>query len=290
MILDSEQLRTFLTIAETGSFTRAAEEVGRTQAAVSMQIKKLEDRIGRSLFDRSGRAVRLTPEGRTLLGYARKIIALNDQAVDAFSTEVYSGEVRLGLPDDYAERLLPMVLAAFHRSHPNVEIHIDCHSSNAVCNKIARGELDLGIVTHSDAGGTIVRREPLLWVGSDALAADMPDPVPLALGDETCAWRRAAFRALESVGRQGRVTFRSPSGSAICSAVAAGLVVSVLPQSAVRADLRVLTPVDGFPTLPMCDIALLRARHATEPVHDALARHITLRLNNLEAGSGEAAA
>lgn len=280
MVLDSDQLRTFVAVAETKSFTRAAQEVHRTQAAVSMQIKKLEERIGRPLFDRSGRETALTSDGRTLLTYARKIIALNDQAIDAFAQESFEGEIRLGLPDDYAERLLPMVLAAFHRTHPNVDIFVDCHSSTAIGCKIENGQLDMGLVTHSDTGGTIVRREQLVWIGSDALMAQDPDPVPLALSPEPCAWRRMAIDALWSQGRQAQISFCSHSAAALNSAVAAGLAYGVLPESAIRADVRVMTQADGFPQLPMCDIAILRARHATQPVHDALADHIVRRLSN----------
>jgi DNA-binding transcriptional LysR family regulator len=280
MVLDSDQLRTFVAVAETKSFTRAAQEVHRTQAAVSMQIKKLEERIGRPLFDRSGRETALTSDGQTLLSYARKIIALNDQAVDAFSQACFEGEIRLGLPDDYAERLLPMVLAAFHRTHPSVEICVACHSSNTVADKIEKGELDMGLVTHSDTGGAIVRREHLVWIGSDALVAQDPDPVPLALSPEPCAWREMAIRGLQAQGRQAQITFCSHSAAALNSAVAAGLAFAVLPESAIRPDVRVMTQADGFPPLPMCDIAIIRARHATQPVHDALADHIVRRLSN----------
>jgi DNA-binding transcriptional LysR family regulator len=281
MVLDSEHLRTFLAVAETRSFTRAAAEVHRTQAAVSMQIKKLEERIGRPLFERTGKQTSLTGDGRMLLTYARKIIALNDQAVDAFNAESFEGEIRLGLPDDYAERLLPVVLAAFHRAHPNVDICVECLPSFDVRDKLNAGALDLGIVTHSDTGGTIIRREPLVWVGSDTLAADIPDPIPLALNNEVCAWRSIALDALAAQGRESRVVFCSRSGSALNSAVAAGLAFGVLPESGIRSDLRVMTGDEGFPPLPMCDIALLRARHASQPIHDALAEHITRRLNNL---------
>ncbi|MEM8877692.1 MAG: LysR substrate-binding domain-containing protein [Pseudomonadota bacterium] len=288
MILDSDQLRTFVAVAETKSFTRAAQEVHRTQAAVSMQIKKLEERIGRALFDRSAKETKLTTHGQTLLSYARKIIALNEQAVGAFQQEGFAGEIKFGLPDDYAERLLPMVLAAFHRSHPGVEMTVECKSSNQVGQMVREGTLDMGLVTHADmslsnddrAVGTIVRREHLVWIGSDALAAQDPDPVPLALSPAPCAWRIMAIQGLQSQGRQAHITYCSHSAAALNSAVAAGLAFSVLPESAIRPDVRVMTAADGFPPLPMCDIAIVRAKHATLPVHDAMADHIMRRLSN----------
>lgn len=281
MILDNEQLRTFLAVAETGSFTRAADEVHRTQSAVSMQIKKLEERLGCMLFARTGRDVQLTGEGRTLVGYAQKILALNEQAMSAVSGEEMSGCVRLGLPDDYADRLLPRVLAAFGRTHPSVDVLVDCHSSNAISQKIRSGELDLGIVTYADTGGTIVRREQLHWVASESMTAALQDPIPLALGSEYCTWRHAAVDALRGAKRDWRVTYTSSSAAAINGAVAAGLAISVLPESAIRSDVRVLTQADGFPALPVCEIAMIRAAQATLPVHNALAMHIERRLNNL---------
>lgn len=289
MILDSDQLRTFVAVAETKSFTRAAQEVHRTQAAVSMQIKKLEERIGQPLFDRSAKETRLTSHGQTLLRYARKIIALNEQAVGAFQQDGFAGEIKLGLPDDYAERLLPRVLAAFHRTHPGIEMTVECKSSTEVGRLVREGALDMGLVTHADMSlgndgptmGTIVRREHLVWIGSDALAAQDPDPVPLALSPNPCAWRTMAIRGLQSHGKQAQVTFCSHSAAALNSAVAAGLAFSVLPESAIRPDVRVMTAADGFPPLPMCDIAIVRAKHATLPVHDAMADHIMRRLSNI---------
>jgi DNA-binding transcriptional LysR family regulator len=290
MILDSDQLRTFVAVAETRNFTRAAEEVHRTQAAVSMQIKKLEERIGRPLFDRSNRETRLTSDGQTLLSYARKIIQLNDQAVDAFNHDRFEGEIRIGLPDDYAERLLPMVLAAFHRTHPSVEICVACESSTAVARMVREGTVDMGLVTHGDMGmagqdpmsGTIVRRERLLWIGSDVLVSKETDIIPLALSPAPCVWRHMAVQSLEAKGLQPRITFCSHSASALNGAVAAGLAYGVLPETAIRPGVRIMGEADGFPPLPMCDIAIIRARHANQPVHDALADHIIHRLGNLE--------
>ena len=281
MLLDNDQLRTFLAVAETGSFTRAAEDVHRTQSAVSMQIKKLEERIGKPLFSRTGRDVRLTSEGRTLVTYAQKMMALNDAAVCAVSSEEVSGSVRLGLPDDYADRLLPRVLAAFGRTHPAVDVFVECHSSNYIATLVRNGEIDLGIVTYADTGGTIVRREQLHWVASESMTAAVQDPIPLALGGEHCNWRHAATSGLNRARRNWRITYTSSSAAAINGAVAAGLAISVLPESAIRSDVRVLTQADGFPALPVCEIAMIRAKHANQAVHNALAEHIERRLNNL---------
>jgi len=283
-LLDIDQLRTFAAIAETGSFTRAAEEVHKTQSAVSMQMKRLEERIGKPVFERDGRQSRLTADGQRLLEYARRMLQLNDEAVSAFAEPELTGSISLGLPDDYADRLLPRVLAAFARSHPGVEINVVCEQSTSIAQRIHEGSLDLGIVTNADYGGglsEIFRREPLYWVASEQHCAEDIDPLPLALGPQTCCWRRSALDALDRAGRTYRVAYVSPSAAALSGAILAGLAVSVLPESAVRNEMRILKKADGFPALPLCDIAYLRARQARLPIHDALVGHIVSRLGNL---------
>jgi DNA-binding transcriptional LysR family regulator len=289
--LDPDQLRTFLAIAETGSFTRAGEEVHKTQSAVSMQIKRLEERLARQLFERGGRIVRLTPDGRRLMDYAQRMIRLNAETVAAFTEPALSGEVRLGLPDDYAERLLPRVLSAFARTHPHVELIVNCHSSAALVNHVSAGKLDMAIVTHGDCGimGEVVRREPLHWVTSMEHTVHLADPLLLATGPHSCSWRAAAQQALDGVKKNYKIAYTSSSAAALSSAVNAGLAVAVLPESAVRAEMRVLTSADGFPSLPHCDIALLRSERARSPIHEVLASHIVTRIGNLPYRRMEAA-
>ncbi|MEJ8571055.1 LysR substrate-binding domain-containing protein [Microbaculum marinum] len=281
-LLDIELLRTFLTITETGSFTRAAEEVHRTQSAVSMQMKKLEEMIGRPLFERGARSVTLTPDGFRLLDYAQRIVSLSEEAAAVFSEPELQGQVTLGVPDDYADRLLPRVLQAFARSHPHVELVVRCEGSSSLGERIEKGELDLAIVTKCDVGeGEVIRREALNFVGAREHATHLADPLPLAAGPQTCSWRRSAQHALESVGRKYRVAYTSSSAAPLISAVLAGLAITILPESAVRPEMRVLTERDGYPALPPCDIGFLRARHARSAIHDALAHHIVTRIGNL---------
>ena len=204
-LLDIDQLRTFTAIAETGSFTKAADEVHKTQSAVSMQMKRLEERIGKPVFERDGRQSRLTADGQRLLEYARRILQINNEAVSAFAEPELTGSIRLGLPDDYADRLLPRVLAAFARSHPGIEIDVLCEPSTCIFKRIEEGRLDLGIVTHGDCGGLgeIFRREPLYWVASEQHCAEKIEPLPLALGQQTCTWRREALSP--STGTRGPI-------------------------------------------------------------------------------------
>ncbi|MBH0238228.1 LysR substrate-binding domain-containing protein [Methylobrevis albus] len=291
-VLDLDQLRTFVAIAEMGSFTAAADVVHKTQSAVSMQMRRLEERVGRAIFMRDGRQSRLTEDGRRLLEYARRLIRLNDETLIAFADPGLAGTIRLGLPDDYADRLLPTVLAGFSRINPSIEIAVDCQPSNVIATMIREDKLDLGIVTLCDnvVGGEVIRREPLFWVGSRDHFVHELDPLPLALGSETCAWRHAAVRALDREGRRFRISYTSGSAAALSGAVLAGLAVTVMAESTLRPTMRILGSRDGLPDLPMCEIAMIRSENASHPVHDALAGHIRCSLGNLAPESFVAAA
>src|SRR3954453_16710048 len=166
-LLDVDQLRTFIAIAETGSFTRAADIVHKTQSAVSMQIERLEERLDRGIFARDGRASKLTEDGQRLLDYARRIVKLNVETIAAFSDAALSGRVRLGVPDDYADRYLPEIMARFSRSHPAVELSVICEPTVDLLERIDGNEVDLAIVTNCESrrAAETFRRERLLWVG-----------------------------------------------------------------------------------------------------------------------------
>lgn len=284
-LLDTEQLQTFVAIAETGSFTRAAETVFKTQSAVSMQMKRLEERIGRQMFLREGRSVRLTQDGETLLDYARRIIDMNTQALMAFSECGLDGHIRLGTPDDYADRFLPEILARFARTHPKVEVTVLCEPSPMLADRIRNHDLDLALITHVEGRGPaeVVRREPLHWVTSARSCAHSCEVLPLALGRSTCDWRQAAEQALIEAGRPYRILYSSWHSMAVAAAVTAGLAISVLPESAVRHDMRVLGPSDGFPSLPSCKIALLRDYNKESDLVSALAEHIVSSLDTPKA-------
>jgi len=282
-LLDIDQLRTFVAIADTGSFTRSAEIVHKTQSAVSMQMKRLEERVGKAIFERNGRLSKLTEDGERLLDYARRIVRLNAECIASFNESELVGRVRLGLPDDYADRYLPEILARFSRSNPRAEVTVSCEPSPNLIDHIQNGDLDLAIITHVDRRGPseIVRVEQLLWVSSARHGVHEEAPVPLALGRSTCDWRHSATEALESAGRPFRILYVSWHSTAVGAAVLAGLAVSVLPESAVRPGMRILGPSDGFPALPSCKIGLIRNRHEGNPLADALGFHIRQSLDNL---------
>ncbi len=283
VMLDLDQLRTFVAIAETGSFTRAAEVVFKTQSAVSMQMRRLEERIGKPIFARDGRASRLTEDGERLLGYARRMVRLSDETVAAFDETELSGSVRLGTPDDYADRFLPEVLARFSRSNPRVEVSVICEQSTELIKHARTGDLDLAIVTYCGDGPVeVIRNEPLLWVASSQHCAADEEILPLALSRPPCLWRNAAVDALSGVGRKYRILYQSANSTAISAAVLAGLAVTVLAESALRPGMRVLSEAEGFPRLPTCEIGIIRSwNRPASAIVDKLAEHIVSSLDNL---------
>jgi DNA-binding transcriptional LysR family regulator len=282
-LLDVDQLRTFIAIAETGSFTKAADVVAKTQSAVSMQMKRLEERLERPIFARDGRASKLTEDGQRLLDYARRIVKLNVETLAAFSDDELSGRVRLGVPDDYADRYLPEIMARFSRVYPGVELTVICEPSIDLLKRIDGNEIDLAIVTNCESKRAVetFRRERLLWVTSNRHSTHTEAPLPLALGRPTCSWRRTAIDRLESSGRPYRVLYSSSNAGAVAAAVLSGLAVSVLAESGLRPGMRVLTAADGFPELPPCHVGLVRNAHESSTLANALAEHIVSSLDNL---------
>jgi len=281
--LDIDQLQTFIAIVDTGSFTKAAERVFKTQSAVSMQMRRLEERIGKQLFAKDGRGNRLTIEGEKLLNYARRMSRLNQEAIAAFDDNRLEGSLRIGTPDDYADRYMPEIIGRFAKTHPNVELYIVCEPSPSLAEKMARGELDIALVTHNPRArmSDVVRTEPLCWVGSanHLLRDDMP--VPLAVGRLDCSWRQLACAALDADGRDYQVLFTSWSSTVVTSAVLAGMAVSVLPESALRSGMKVLTQADGFPPLPPVQIGLMRRPGLSPSLMNAITDHITACLDNI---------
>jgi DNA-binding transcriptional LysR family regulator len=281
--LDLDQLQTFITIADTGSFTRAAEEVHRTQSAVSMQMRRLEERIGKPLFEKDGRSNRLTEEGDRLLGYARRLLRLNSETLAAFDDTRLEGQVRIGTPDDYADRFLPEIMGRFARSNPRVELSVVCEPTINLADLLRRGHLDIALVTQCDdvRPTEIVRREPLLWVTSASHSVHEEEVLPMAFGRPTCQWRRSACDVLAQMNREHRILFTSWSATVVIAAVLSGLAVSVLPECALRPGMRVLGEADGFGALPDVKIGILRGHSSKADIVDALARHISESLDNI---------
>ncbi len=287
--LDLDQLQTFVAISDTGSFTKAADTVFRTQSAVSMQMRRLEERIGKPLFEKDGRTNRLTEEGERLLSYARKLLRLNRETLAAFDDSQLEGQVRIGMPDDYADRFLPEIMGRFARSNPRIEMSVVCEPTINLAELVRRGQLDLALVTQCDDVNVseIVRREPLLWVTSASHAVHEEPVLPLAVGRPTCQWRRSATEVLQRSGREHRVLFTSWSATVVIASVLSGLAVAVLPECALRPGMRVLGEADGFAALPDCRIGILRGHSGHRDLIEAVARHITESLDNITTAADE---
>ena len=270
--LEPELLRSFVAIAETGSFTAAASRVHRTQSAVSMQIKRLEELLGRALFVREGRSVSLTRDGDTLLAHARRILRSHGEALAAFDRDALAGEVTIGAPDDYASTFLPRILARFAENHARVHVNVVCQPSVELLRRLAERTVDLALVSQGsgERGGTVVHHEPLVWVTSARHRVHEQEPLPLAIFEPGCSFRRAATESLATTGRATRIAYTSVSIAGILAALEAGLAVSVLMRSNVRPGLRILDQRDGFPPLPEAGITLQRASREPSPLIDRL--------------------
>ncbi len=275
-MLDTDQLRSFLAIVDSGSFTKAAERVHKTQSAVSMHIRRLEEQLGCALFVKQGRGAKLTVEGEKLIDFARRIIQVEAGAVAALSRRGLRGSARLGIPDDYAEAFLAEILARFNRRHPLVEVSVVCEASQELAAQVSAGALELALVTDHPGmqGFELLREEPLVWVAADRFRVEEGAPVPLALGSATCIWRRAAAEALARAPRATRGLVFSKNYSAIGTVVRAGLAVTTLPASMVGEGLRILGPEEGLPDLPMTRMGLIHAPGRASEEAKALAEAI----------------
>jgi DNA-binding transcriptional LysR family regulator len=267
--MDLELLRSFVSVVDAGGFTRAGERVHRTQSTVSQQIRRLEDSVGRPLLLRKGKRVSLTEEGERLLGYARRILALADEARDVVARSAPESIVRLGIPEDFAAYRLAQVLSKFARSRPDLRLDVRCDLSVRLRRDLARGEFDVALIKRdagdeSETGALATWPERLRWVTSKRFPVDIDrDPLPLAVFEQGCLYRRRAIHLLEAAGRTWRVAYTSPNLAGIQAAVSVGLGVSILRDVAVLADHRVLGPREGFPKLTNTEMALVIRPDAT---------------------------
>lgn len=274
--LDIDQLKTFLAIADHGGFSRAAAVVNRTQSAVSMQMRRLEEILGRSLFAREGRQSRFTEDGERLIAYARRLVALNDETVAVFTKPELTGSVRLGTPDDYADIFLPEILARFARSHPMVTVDVECFDSIVLKERVRRGDFDLAIVTFGSGAedGEVVRREDLLWVTSARHSPHEQTVLPVVLTQPGCPWRQAAVSALDAAARPYRIAYSSPNASTMNAAVMQGLAVTAMPRICLRPGMKILGAAEGFPPITSFGIGLIRRPGKLTAAAEALAAHV----------------
>ena len=257
---DMDLLRTFWWVRETGGFTAAARRLNSTQSTVSMQIRRLEDQVGTTLFQRLGRHVQATTDGERLASYAGQLLALNDQAWNDMTSAELSGRVRLGIPDDFAF-YLPEVIREFREQYPGVDLQVTCDLSVTLMNRLSADQLDLAVVTRHPRtpGGHLLRRERLVWVGAPDHQPEQQDPLPLSLFPrDICVFRERALSALSEAGRDWQVVYTSNSLTGQQAIVGAGLAVTALIPSMISPQLRQLGEEADLPELPNVEIALHR--------------------------------
>ncbi|BEV71338.1 MULTISPECIES: LysR substrate-binding domain-containing protein [unclassified Paludibacterium] len=281
--LDLEVLRSFVAGVELGSFAQAAERVSRSTSAVSAQLKKLEEQAGQPLLRKAGRGLVLTPAGEVMLAYARRLLALNDEAVQAVQgSGVQGGWLRFGMQEDFAETLLPTILGRFSRAHPQFGLDVKVARNQPLLDGLTRGELDLALVwdggeswPHRQAMGTL----PLHWIDSRESPCAWPGaaPVPLVLFEAPCLIRAAACTALEQAGHAWRQAFSSGSLSSLWAAVAAGLGVTVRTPAGLPETLMIR---HDLPPLPAIRCLLCRAEDVPSPGVGRLADTVTRALQD----------
>jgi DNA-binding transcriptional LysR family regulator len=276
-LLELDILRTFVAIAETGNFTLAAATVYRTPSAVSMQIKKLEEMLGRAVFNRDARSVSLTNDGEMLLGYARRMLAINREAVSKFVMPDIEGVVRFGSPDDFGERVLPVVLKRFAQSHPTIAVDVVIDQSVNLRRRMSERTLDITLLTNSSmahaADCEILFSEPIVWAGMKGGCAYLREPLPVSLWEEGCAWRAGALEALGREGRDYRIAYMSAHTAGQRAAILSDLAVAPLPKSFIGEDLVELCAEDGLPEIGDYSLAMMVVPEASAPV-GALAEHL----------------
>jgi len=280
--LDIALLRTFVAIVDTGGLTSAGRKVGRTQPAITHQIRRLEDLVGRTLFDDNRRKLSLTHDGEVLLEFARAMLRLNDEARDRFSAPDIAGHVTLGTPDLYASYILPEVLENFSRSHPNVEIELRCTRSIHLHAALERDEIDIALMTNQPEfrRGQLIRREPLVWVAGVGSSPELRKPLPLAVLPQGSVYRHLALEALGSAGQQWSIRSVCDSIAGLQAAVFAGLAVSVFPRCAIIPNVRCLDEADGLPKLPPVELVMHRKSQGISDAAEQLAQYIARELGD----------
>lgn len=284
---DFDLLRTFVTVVDNGGFTRAAERLGRTQSTVSLQIKRLEDGLGQTVFTRHRREPELTAAGEVLLAYARRLLVIADEARVRLLEPDVGGTVRLGTPEDFAALHLAEALARFTRAHPQVSLQVNCDFTANLLEGFSRGQYDLVLCKREPQGpgGSLkVWREPLVWAASERFQHNPDDPVPLVLAPNPDIYRRRAVTSLEEQGRSWRIVYTSASFAGIQAAVRGGLGLTVLPKEMVTAGLVIIGPEHGFPELADTEIVLMRAAGNLPKAAEMLAEDIVRALGSPTSG------
>ena len=273
--LDINVLRTFVAGIEHGSFAQASVRIGRSQSAVSAQLQKLEEQVGRPLLRKQGRGLVLTEVGDIMLSYARRLLDLNDEALHAVQGTEFEGPVRLGLPQDFAEHWLPGVLGRFTRRHARVRIEVQVDRGAELLNSVESGRLDLALTWGIPDGvhAEQLAELPIFWIGpaNGELPICAGEPLPIIAFEPPCRFRAAGISALDGAGLTWRLAFSSPSLTGLWAAVTAGLGVTMRTRVGLPAGVRVLGSAEGgLPQLPRIALSLHASEAAPTPAAASL--------------------
>jgi DNA-binding transcriptional LysR family regulator len=284
-VFEPVQLRSFLAVAETLSFTKAAERLGLAQPTVSQHVRKLEAAAKRALVARDTRDVRLTDNGDAMAGFARNILSAHDSAARYFSGSAMRGRLRFGTADDLAITGLPRILREFRQLYPQINLELTVSQSDQLYKRVNAGQLDLVFVkwVGEAKDGTVVRHDKFAWVGVEQTVLDPASPVPLICYPAPSVSRKLAIDALEAMGRTWRVTCSTKQIAGVLAAVRAGIGVAVMPSSLVPEDLTVITKRFNLPPVGDVDFTLIRNPLANAEVVDALTQAIIGRTLNKQA-------
>ncbi|HEV7248472.1 MAG TPA: LysR substrate-binding domain-containing protein [Shinella sp.] len=288
--LESDLLRIFVAVAQAGNVTHAAERLGRTQSAVSMQIRKLEDSVGATLFERGPRGVALSLEGKRLLPYARRIVGLVDETTAAMRTAPLDGPVRVGIPEEYNQTVLPNALAAFAEIHPGTEVTVFCGYTEQQMEALEADEIDLAVIFDWCEGtsGEILAIDPTVWVASVAHKRHLERPVPVAVYWQSNWCRDFALRSLEQHTIPYRIAYTCDTRGGLCSAVASGLAIAPLSRSNIPPGARELTGADGFPSIDSSRVVLKRNPRRGGPAIDGMADMLRKSFGPVAAAANQA--
>ncbi|MCZ4281059.1 LysR substrate-binding domain-containing protein [Kiloniella laminariae] len=282
--LPTDLLRTFTTVMDLGGITRAAEVLGRSQPAISLQLKRLEELIDIPLFVRAGKRVKLTEDGEALGVYARQILALNDEAVSRLRSPRVGGVVRVGLPSDFAVSILPTILGGFTRAHDGITLEVTCGISRDLVRGMEKQDYDVVIALCGESPFVSLAKtwtDRLVWVSNGDASLLAEEPLPLIVYPQGCLYRQRTVEALNRAGRNWRVAYSSPSQSGIEAAVKAGLGVTVLSEKTVPSSLVPIAVENGFPGLADVEVGLFYRQPDLSEAGLRLVNYITGSMDSL---------
>ncbi len=280
-LLDMDTLRAFVALADLGGLAQAGRRIGRTEAAISQQLKRLEERAGQDLFTRQGRRLKMTEAGELLLGYARRILALNDEALAAVRGIDLSGQVRFGTSQDFGEAWLPPVLAQFRRAYPSISLEVRVDGGTRSVQAVEAGELDFALALGLGERGRCrtIGRLPLVWIAHEDFEWDRRTPLPLAVFTAPCRFRNRGVAALDAAEVPWSIALTSPGLHGVWTAVRAGLGVTIRTPQGLLPGLQIVNEKFGLPVLGDVDVSLYFRDSACPPAVESLAQMLTERLS-----------